>query len=254
MKRRLIIGIIVLSAGICFVHAEQSAKNSERVQIEVEFVSRYLWRGFNLGGPGFQAAVNGKLFENDFQALELEAWGYSDFRLSTKEIDLSLSYSFFNKNASIRIYDYWYVPEMGENYFNYKNDFTSHTLEAQFEYTFNLKKENSLTLLWATFFYGNDKKQTSTDSYKQAYSSYFEMKYEGNFISPKYGCEASIGFSPWESPMNYEVEKFSWVNAELKVNRTFNLSDNMALTPSVAFTVNPVHKEAYISFGLALSF
>ena len=254
MKKFLIALIILLNVGINSLYAESPEKDSDKIQMEVEFVSRYMWRGSNLGGPGFQATVTGKLFENNFHALELEAWGYSDLNVWTKEIDLSLSYSFFNKNAAIRLYDYWYVPETGENYFDYTNCSTAHTLEAQFDYTFDLKNDNSLKFTWATVFYGNDKKLSPSGGLKQAYSSYFELKYEGNFVSPKYGCEVSAGFSPWESPMNYEVEKFSWINAEMKVNRSFNLSDNLTLRPSVALTVNPVHRDAYISFGLACSF
>ena len=254
MKKFLAILIILSNAGIISLYAESSEKESDKIQMEVEFVSRYMWRGSNLGGPGFYASVIGELFGNDSHALKLEAWGYSDLNVWTKEIDLSLSYSFLNNNAAIRLYDYWYVPEMGINYFDYKSCSTSHTLEAQFDYTCNLRNDNSLTFMWATVVYGNDKKLSPSGSYKQAYSSYFEIKYEGNFISPKYGCEVSAGFSPWESPMSYEVEKFSWINAELKVNRNFNLKDDLTLRPSVALTINPVHRDTYISFGLACSF
>jgi hypothetical protein len=58
-----------------------------------------MWRGYNLGGPGFQAWVTGELFGNESHALEVEAWGYTDFEVFAKEIDLSLSYSFLNRNA-----------------------------------------------------------------------------------------------------------------------------------------------------------
>ena len=50
------------------------------------------------------------------------------------------------------------------------------------------------------------------------------------------------------------VEKFSWINAELKFNREFKLSNDVELTPSVALTVNPKHNDAYLSFGVAVSF
>jgi hypothetical protein len=254
MKKFLVLGIIAICAGITGVYADPAENDSEKMKMDVALVSRYMWRGYSLGGPGFQTSVTGKLFENDSHALELEAWGYTDFNVSTKEIDLSLSYSFLNKNATIRLYDYWYVLEAGMNFLDYKNNSTSHTLEVQLDYTFNLTNDNSLTFMWATFVYGNDKKWSLVSGYKQAYSSYFEIKYEGDFLPPKYGCEASVGFSPWESPMNYMVEKFSWINAELRVNRKFNLSDDVELMPSVALTINPTLKDAYISFGAAFSF
>ena len=254
MRTFFVLLLILLSAGRSSVYAESPEKESERIQMAVEFVSRYVWRGYQLGGPGFQASVNGELFGNDSHALELEAWGYSDLDVSTKEIDFTLSYSFLQRKAAIRLHNYWYVPETAQNYFDYKNNSTSHTFELQFDYTCDLKHDNSLTFMWASMVYGNDKKPSSAGNFKQAYSSSFEIKYEGNFLSPKYGCEASIGFSPWESPMNYEVEKFSWINAELKVNRSFSLSDDVALTPSVALTVNPAYKDVYVSLGVAVLF
>ena len=253
MKNFPVIVIILLSAGVNRLYAEPSENESERVMMEVELVSRYLWRGYNLGGPGFQASVGVELFGNESHALELEAWGYSDFEVSTKEIDLSLNYSFLRRKAAIRLYDYWYVPEMGWNYFDYKNHSTSHTFELQFAYKFDLKNDNSLGLMWATVVYGNDKKQSSQGDDKQAYSSYFEIKYEGVFLSPNYGCEVSMGFSPWASPMNYMVEKFSWINAEWKLYHTLKLIDAVELMPSVTFTIDPAHKKTYISWGVAFS-
>ena len=250
MKKLWVIGMILLATGVNCIYAEPSEKE---ITMEVEFVSRYMWRGYCLGGPGFQASVNGELFGNEAHGLEVEAWGYTDFGMSTKEIDLSLSYSFFQKRAALRLYDYWYVPDWGQNFLDYKNNSTAHTLELQFDYTCDLKNDNSLQFMWATYVYGNDKKFTSK-GYKQAYSSYFEIKYDGAFLSPKYGCEATIGFSPWASPMYYEVEKFSWINAELKFNRRFSVSDDVVLTPSVALTVNPALKDACVWFGVGVSF
>ena len=251
MKKLLAIGIILLSAGVHRISAQPAEKI---ITGEIEWVSRYTWRGYELGGPGLQASINAELFGNDSHALELEAWGYTDYDISTKEIDLSLSYSFLNRNAAIRLYDYWYASEAGVQYFDYENHSTPHTLELQLEYTCDLANDNSLTLMWATFIYGDDKKLTSAGNYKQAYSSYFEIKYEGIFLSPKYECEASAGFSPWKSPMSYEVEKFSWINAELKVHRTFQISDAVELTPSVALMINPVYKDVYLTLGVACSF
>jgi len=248
-------GMMLAGMGINRVSAEPPEKEAA-VEVEIELVSQYIWRGYSLGGPGFQASVSGELFGNESHGLELGAWGYSNLNMSTKEIDLSLTYSFFDRKVTITLYNYWYASGKGMNYLDFKNSSTSHSLEAQFSYTQNLNpaKDNNLIFTWATVFYGDDKKLSSDDNYKQAYSSYFEIKYEGDFLSPKYGCEISMGFSSWASPMNYEVEKFSWINAELKVNRSFNLSDDLRLTPSVALTINPAHRDAYISFGLACSF
>lgn len=254
MNKFWAIVIILLGAEINSIYAESSEKDSENMKMEVNLVSRYMWRGYKLGGSGFQASVVGELFGNSSQALKLEAWGYTDFDVSTKEVDLSLSYFFLKKNAAVALYDYWYVPEITQDYLDYKNNSTSHTLEVQLSYIHNLTKNDDLIFMWATIVYGNDKKRSSLGSFKQAYSSYFEIKYRGNFLFPNYGCEASIGFSPWESPTNYMVEKFSWINAELKINRSFELNHNVELIPSVALTINPKHNDACISFGAAFLF
>ena len=251
MRKFTVILIILLAAGFIHIYAEQPEK---KVNMEFGLLSRYIWRGYCLGGAGIQTSVCGELFENSFHSLEVEAWGYTDFIASTKEIDLSFSYFFMNKKAAIRLYDYWYVPDDGSNYLDFKNNTTSHSLEIQFDYVFNLKKDNSLMFKWATFFYGNDKKITSKNKVKQAYSSYFEIKYEGGFFVPKYRFEASAGFSPWESPMNYNVEKFSCISTELKLIRSFYINDDVELTPSVAFTLNPANRDAYLLFGVTASF
>ena len=250
MKKLLIILICIATA----TNLAFSAPPEKEIKLGAEFVSRYMWRGYCLGGAGFQSSVGGELFGNDSHALELEAWGYTDFDFSTKEIDLSLSYYFFQRKVAITLYDYWYVPDVDQNFLDYKKNSTLHTLEFQFDYICNLKNDNNLIFKWATIFYGNDKNITSGYKLKQAYSSYFEIKYEGVFLSPKYGCEASLGFSPWKSSMFYEVDKFSCINAELKIYRSFNLLDDVELTPSVAFAINPALKDAYLSFGVALSF
>ena len=254
MKKLWVILIIFLTAEINIVYADANEDDSEKINIETALVSRYLWRGYNLGGPGFQASVDFELFGNNSHALKIGAWGYSDFNVWTKEVDLSLSYYFFNKKAAIILYDYWYVSEMTQDYFNYKNNSTSHAFEIQLNYTFNPTENDNIVFSWATFIYGDDKKLSSTNSYKQAYSGYFEIKYIKDCLFSKYGFETSIGFSPWESQTSYMVDKFSWVNAELKFNREFRLNNNVEFTPTVAFTVNPKHNDAYLSFGVACSF
>jgi len=251
MKKFRAIVMLLLSIKAICIYAEEDPKN---VNIEVDFVSRYMWRGYSLGGPGFQASIDVGLFENNLHALTVEAWGYTDFDVSTKEIDFSLSYVFLKKKAAFILYDYWYVPEITRDYFDYRNHSTSHILEAQLNYFCNLTETDCLTFNWATIVYGNDKKLSPTGSYKQAYSAYFEVNYKGGFLSSTYGCEASIGFSPWESPTNYMVENFSWINAELKFDREFVLGNDVELRPSVTLTMNPKHNDAYLSFGLAFSF
>ena len=165
-----------------------------------------------------------------------------------------MNYLFLKKKAIITLSDYWYVPETTQDYFDYKNNSTSHTLELQFSYLLNLKKNDNLAFKLATVIYGNDKKLSPAGNYKQAYSTYFEINYGIDSLFSKYGCEARMGFSLRESPANYMVEKFSWICAELKFDRKFELNDTDELTPSVAFTVNPKFNEAYISLGIAFSF
>ncbi len=223
---------------------------------EVDLVSRYMWRGFSVAGPGVNAMATGEMAWNGKNALTLDAWGYNSFNESIKEIDLILAYKrqFSEKHVlQLGLGDYWYVNERDKGFFDYSNDSTLHALELFAVYTFSFNATNHLSIQWATQVYGCDKKPVNDGGgVEQAYTSYLEFQY-GSVFAKRYNWHATLGFNPYDSP-KHETDNFALINIGLGMGRKFEFGERTFLTPHVLFTMNPSSNDAYITLKLAFGF
>jgi len=129
-------------------------------QIETSFdagadiMSRYIWRGLNLGGssPSIQPSL-------EFSAgnITIGTWGafsFSDGR-TMQETDLYLSYN-IKEMFTITLTDYFFPDEMAgnNNYFEFDQDSTGHLLEAMI--SFDGTEKIPFSLMAAMNFWGAD--------------------------------------------------------------------------------------------------
>ena len=142
MKRTLKVWTIITCL-VMSIPASIMAQDKVEASIGADVVSKYIWRGQDLGGASIQPSVSVA-----YKGLSLTAWGSVGFdKEDDKEIDLTLAYE--TGNFSVSVTDYWY-PE-------YSSD---HTFEAQIGYDFGFMGVN-----WYTNFSGDD----------EEYASYFTL-------------------------------------------------------------------------------
>lgn len=204
------------------------------VKVTADLVSHYVWRGSMATGsptPNFQPTI--AYTKGNF---EIGVWGSTDFTGSYKEVDPYVSLN--SKLFKFTLTDYdWNFGRA--NYFNYSNNQTGHRFEGSI--AFNGTKEFPVSIAWNTMFYGYDKK--STDSTKQAYSTYIELGYSKGPVS------YFFGFTPWAGYYNNygntafdpaaSKKSFSVVNVGASITKALKITDAYSLPIKTTLIINP---------------
>jgi len=212
----------------------QSSEPASPFKISADIVSSYVWRGSlstSSPTPNFQPTL--AYAKGNF---EIGVWGSTDFVGSYKEVDPYISLTSGQFKLSVTDYN-WNFDKA--NYFNYKNSETGHRFEGTIGYTGPIALPISVTL--NTIFYGLDKK--STDSTKQAFSTYIELGYS------KGPASFFLGFTPWASYYNnYGVtafdpeagkKSFSIVNIGGSISKGIKITEFYSLPVKVTAIINP---------------
>ncbi len=202
------------------------------VSLEVDLVSQYIWRGQDLGNVSLQPTLG-----IEYKGLSLSTWGSVGISnwADTKELDFTLDYTF--KGFSIGITDYWFSTG---NYFQYKNNKTTHIWEGYVCYDFNF-----LAVKWFTNFAGND--GLNADG-TRAFSSYLELT--APFRLATLNWEASLGLVPWRTTL-YVNKHFAATNVSLRATKDFTIKDKYHLPIYAGLIANPNSKKLYLLFGLS---
>lgn len=234
MKTKLTIALLFLAGFVCAEESDTKKSNFEG-SFSTDLVSQYIWRGDNCGDLSLQPSLG-----VSWKGLSLSAWGnvgISNFK-DTKEIDLTLSYTFSNFNVGIT--DYWFST--GKNpsgkYFNYLAHETNHVFEANIGYDFGF-----LNVQWFTNFAGND---GTNKSGKRAYSSYLELTAPFRFV--KLDWEAGVGIVPYATTY-YKNDTFNVTNVNLKATKTFHIKNKISIPVYANVIANPCNGRAYFVVG-----
>ena len=103
----------------------QKDTSKSKLDISADLMSRYIWRGLNLGGSSASIQPNIEYTCGNFTA---GAWGAYSFSnaISSQEADLYISYSIADK-VSFSVTDYFLPKEDTlNNYFIYQKNKTNH--------------------------------------------------------------------------------------------------------------------------------
>jgi hypothetical protein len=243
---------------------EEASSKSLQINLGVDFVSRYIWRGKDYGNspsiqPNFAFSIAG---------FKIGAWGsYGISEYKTKindstsvdmghyaELDLFASYTF--EWFTLGVTDYFFPnplnPNYGNKYFNYQYKTTRHTFEACL--SFNGTNKVPLQLYVGTFFYGADKEKDSTGVYgtgdNNNFSTYLEASYL--FTIKKIGVDMKpfIGGIPFGSV--WYGEKTGIVNLGFTASKTIKITKEFSLPVYTSVITNPQTQSIFFVFGLTL--
>ncbi len=212
----------------------QTVEPASPFKITADIVSSYVWRGSLATGsptPNFQPTL--AYTKGNF---EIGVWGSTDFTGSYKEVDPYISLTSGQLRFAVTDYN-WNFEKA--NYFNYKNSETGHRIEG----TIGFIGPNTLpiSVTWNTLVYGLDKK--STDSTKQAFSTYIELGYSKGPVA------FFFGFTPWASYYNnygataFDPEtpkkSFSLVNIGTAISKGIKITESYSLPVKASLIINP---------------
>ena len=249
-KVTLLISIFLFSFTIIFAQEEEKTeKKKDTLTIGVDLMSRYIFRGTELGGasPSIQPSL-----EYSRGKFTVGLWGaYSTSPTGAQEADFYVSYA-ITKNIGITVTDYFFPTDDGNyKYFDYDKLTTGHLLEASVSYSGT--KKLPLSILLATNFYGSDPIRFNTDGTRKdiQYSTYAELGYAFKKF------DAFIGFNltnPDEElgETGFYGDTFGVVNLGITANRDVKITKNFDLPLTFSLITNPQAQKIFFVFGISL--
>mgnify|MGYP000867920887 CR=1 FL=1 len=242
MKKSRIIITLLLT-----VIFSSSIAQSTTLSPGVDIMSRYIWRGLNLGGssPSIQPSI--KLTHKNFT---LGTWGAFDLgnNLTIQETDLYLTYSPVEM-LSFTLTDYFFADELATNnhYFEYNEDSTAHILE--FAASFNGTDKIPFTFLAAVNFWGADARKSDN---KKQYSTYFELGYKRMLDDVE--CKIFIGGTvndPKDNETGFYAESAGITNIGITAIRKIEISSKFNIPITGSFIINPKSEKIFLVMGFS---
>ena len=232
--------IAIIAAVVLPFTSLTSARAQDKLEASVgaDFVSRYIWRGLDLGGVSFQPTLG-----LGWKGLSLSAWvsvGIAN-PADTKEFDLTLSYTIGGFNIGVT--DYWFDAGLDplNRYFMYRSDCTNHVFEANIGYDFGFA-----AIQWYTNFAGNDGVNPAG---KRAFSSYVELSAPFSLAGADW--TAAVGAVPFATDF-YGTEKFALVNISVTAAKEIAITDSFSIPVFAQVAANPFSREAFFVIGFTL--
>ena len=229
--------IVLLAMGLVISMAT-FAQDKIETTISGDIVSRYIWRGQDLGDVSLQPTLG-----IGYKGLSLTAWGNVGLSnpSDTKEFDLTLAYTIGGFNIGVT--DYWLSEGLDPEarYFKYDAHGTNHVFEANIGYDFGVA-----SIQWFTNFAGND--GTNKDG-KRAYSSYAEIVVP--FKLSAIDWTATVGAVPYATDY-YGTTGFAVTNLSLKATKDIKITDSFSIPIFGQVVGNPCSQKAYLVFGFTL--
>lgn len=211
----------------------------------VDFVSRYVWRGGDIGNaPSAQPSIS--ISTKGFSFGLWGAYALSNNAASVDEIDLWASYTHeFESSMSLTflVTDYTF-PNNGIKFFNFNNydnaeGAGAHTLEAGASLFFGEKTPLTLSAFYNFY---ND----------AGSNSYFQIDYSTlvKDVSLDLFCGASPGSE--DNPGYYGTDKFNVINLGAKVTKEIKLTDDFSFPLFISYILNPRTEKSYMVLGISL--
>lgn len=257
----VVIAILLFFPGIGF--SQNSKKWTADFQIGADIMSRYIWRGLNLGGtgPSIQPALKLNVGNADHM-FSVGAWGaYTFSATANQELDMIVSYT-FKGLLTLMVTDYFFpgfYTDKQDQYFYYRQDSTGHVFEGMI--MFNGTDKIPFTLMVATNFYGNDAcrmKQVNDSTFVEdglQYSTYVELGFKKRIKS--FDFNAFVGGTLTGSNTNrhetcyYANNKPGFTNIGIKVARAIPVTEKYSIPIQASLIANPIQNKFYLVFGIS---
>ena len=265
---------IVLSAGSLFAQEEAQQEDSPW-SVGADFVSRYIWRGVNLGGssPSVQPYVEYG-FGSEDHSFAIGAWGaYSLSGTQTgQEADLYVSYT-IKSMFSLTVTDYFFPDETAarNKYFNYNMDWdkinsgeeaqTGHVVEAAI--SFNGTEKLPISVMFAMNVWGADSRKYKEEGGimvpedKIVMSKYLELGYSTDVKGVAVDIFAGMAFDDPKvdkgEPTGFYGQRASGIiNLGFTLSKEIRITDNFSLPVFGSLITNPEAENIFMVFGVSL--
>ncbi|HPT09867.1 MAG TPA: hypothetical protein PL087_05610 [Bacteroidales bacterium] len=264
MKKFLLFVLVALFISTQTTFSQNSEKWSADFQIGSDFLSRYIWRGINLGGAGPSIQPTLKLnVGNADHLFSIGGWGaYTFSATSNQEVDLLLSYT-FKGMVTLMVTDYFF-PGLNQGsrdqYFCYSKDSTGHVFEGAI--MFNGTKKIPFTLMIATNFYGNDArkmKMVNDSTFVEdgiQYSTYIELGFKKSIKGFDFNAFIGGTINSPDSDLHetgyYANTKAGLTNVGIKVSRAVPVTEKYSIPVQASLIANPLDNKFYIIFGFSI--
>ena len=216
LKKWVLLLVAAITLPVTTMAQEKKVELGVNLDVTMDVVSSYIWRGQKLGNACLQTTVGVA-----YKGFSLSAWSPIVFDGNDNdEIDLTLAYE--TGNFSVSLTDSW-MTEIGDE----------HTLEAQLGYDFGVVGVN-----WYTNVYGDDKE----------YASYISLIAPFSLIGLDW--EAEVGATPWGTDY-YGTDKFSVCDLSLGASKEFNIGSWFSTTLFAKATYNPTAEKFYGTVGIS---
>jgi len=182
---------LVVTALMSLVTPALAQDNEVEASVEATLVSKYMWRGQELGGVSLQPTAT-----VSWQGLSLTASGSTGFeRADGDEIDLQLDFSY--NGLCLGINDYWHTGDDAENrYMKFDRDEGPHRIEGYVGYVCRYFGLQAFTTFWGQDFKPNG---------DRAYSTYIEATLP--FRVGGLSWQVKAGITPFESGSHKEQKE-----------------------------------------------
>ena len=268
MKKNSISKLITITLVLfsIFVYGqEEKATSSLKVNAGADLVSRYVWRGIQLGGnsPNIQPSIS-----LNYNNLEIGAWGaYSLGGVSaSQEMDLYVSYALSDMFSCV-LTDYYFPDESSDyRYFKY-GEGTGHVLEAGL--SFNGTEKIPLNLSAYMNFYGGDASTIGSESSDSLtfnkvtgiqYSNYFELGYAKTISG--LDCNLFMGFTlsnpkvadtktGFLGETGFYGDGAGIINVGISAQKSLQISNKYTLPITASLITNPQAEKVYFVFGFS---
>lgn len=257
------IGIYILSIVFTSLFVSNAFSQSDSpIQFGADLMSRYIWRGVDLGGesPSIQPSIKYVCNSKDTaHSFTIGAWGAYNYNTVNQEADLYLTYTFKNV-LSLTISDYYfpgsvfYTPEQSK-YFNYKKDKTGHVFEPAI--SFNGTESIPFTLMFAMNVYGADVCKINDDGTTGDIfmSKYIEAGYSKSIKGVDFNAFVGATLDDPDEDKGeagfYGNKSAGIINLGIKVSKNIKITDNYELPVHASLITNPEAEKIFIVFGIS---
>lgn len=258
-KMTLLLATVLLFSGFSGKSQDTASTKKSPFSLNVDFMSRYIWRGVNLGGntPSIQPTMKYN-FGNTKHAFSIGAWGaYSIGGNQLQECDLTFGYT-FNEMISFGVTDYFFPSDDGLSvrYGNYADKQTGHVYEGTL--AFNGTKKIPFTLMFAMNFYGMDARRLKVDGTDDGIfmSKYVELGYKKSWddmsLNLFVGAALDDPNQNWGEVGFYGNESNGIINLGCKLAKEIKITDKFSLPIQAQLIANPERERVFLVFGFSL--
>ena len=244
---------------LAFLCMPMAAQDKVEATVQADLVSKYLWRGQELGHISIQPKAS-----VSWKGLSLTALGNVGFdKEDTEEFNLQLNYTL--KGFNIGVIDYWKSGVDPEGrYLYYDRDKGPHTFEGNIGYTCKYFSLQAYTVFWGidetphnAMAIGSTMAETE---HERAYSTYIEAAVPFRLgglnwtlmggMTPFRSAGKTAEFLKIANEYNY-ADGIACIKAALRATKELNLGEvRMPLFAEIH--MNPYLQKAYFSMGLSV--